>query len=61
MDLTRTSSLYFKIYLNEEELAYVRAKGKGWLRRVVQHQMALSNGGGVRLGVWGVGEVPPKE
>lgn len=32
-----------EVYLSEEELAYVKDKGRGWLRRVVRHQMALGD------------------
>ena len=35
-------------YLTKDELAYVNSKPKGWLRRLVQHQMRLAkekNGG----------------
>jgi len=32
----------FGVYLNEKELEFVRGKGKGWLRRVVQHQMKIA-------------------
>jgi hypothetical protein len=35
-------SSVFGVYLNAEELAYVKSKPKGWLRRLVQHQMKLA-------------------